>query len=114
MISNKIIKNFPKSFLLEDMRGTKLIRTDEKELFDVVKYLKDELKISLLLDITAIDHLHSSNPPSSRFELIYLFRSKEFTLTFALSVLVKDPKQGIKSIVSLYQSANWLEREVYD
>jgi len=114
MISNKIIKNFPKSFLLEDMRGTKLIRTDEKELFDVVKYLKDKLKISLLLDITAIDHLHSSNPPSSRFELIYLFRSKEFTLTFALSVLVKDPKQGIKSIVSLYQSANWLEREVYD
>ena len=109
MILNKIKENFPNSSFIKD---SQLIRIDEKELFDVVKYLKEELGILLLLDITAIDHLYSSNPPSSRFELIYLFRSKEFTLSFGLNVLLKEQK--IKSITSLYKSANWLEREVYD
>ncbi len=68
----------------------------------------------LLLDITAIDNLHKSHPPMTRFELVYVLRHKDFKLLRLYKVPVADPKIGVITVTSLFASADFAEREVYD
>jgi NADH-quinone oxidoreductase subunit C/D len=84
------------------------------ELFETLKKAKEELGFSLLLDITAVDNLHKPRPSSSRFELVYILRHSEFEETLIYKVAVSDPEIGVDSIASLFASADWAEREVYD
>jgi NADH-quinone oxidoreductase subunit C/D len=84
------------------------------KLFETIKNAKEKLGYTLLLDITAIDNLHKSHPSSSRFELIYILRHSTFKETLIYKVPVEDPELGVDSISSLFGSAEWAEREVYD
>jgi len=86
----------------------------EEELFETIKRAKETLGYTLLLDITAIDNLHKSHPSSTRFELVYILRHSAFKETLVLKVLLRDETQGVKSISSLFESAEWAQREVYD
>lgn len=87
---------------------------ESSKLFETIKNAKEELDYAFLLDITAIDNLHKSHPSSSRFELIYILRHSAFQETLMYKVAVKDPEIGVDSISSLFSSAEWAEREVYD
>ncbi|HIP18004.1 MAG TPA: NADH-quinone oxidoreductase subunit C, partial [Sulfurovum sp.] len=69
---------------------------------------------TLLLDITAIDNLYKSHPPLTRFELVYILRHENFKDLLVYKVPVKDPDVGVESVSSLYASADWAEREVFD
>ena len=71
-----------------------------------------ENDFSYMLDITAIDYLNYPKTPSARFELIYLIRHKNFL--YHIKINAFTPTCKVDSIVSLYESANWLERETYD
>ena len=84
------------------------------KLFETIKNAKEELGFTFLLDITAIDNLHKSHPSSTRFELVYILRHSTFTETLMYKVAVEDPEIGVDSISSLFGSAEWGEREVYD
>ena len=84
------------------------------ELLETITTAKEELGFTLLLDITAVDNLHKSHPPFTRFELIYILRDSEFKKTLIYKVAVEDPEIGVASISSLFGSAEWAEREVYD
>ena len=96
------------------MGETPLLSIESAELFKAVTYVKEQMGFSLLLDITAVDNLDFTHPTSTRFELIYLFRHDDFAQTLALKLPVFDPEIGVESIVSLYEVADWLEREVWD
>jgi len=87
---------------------------NESELFATIKRAKETLGYTLLLDITAIDNLHKSHPSTSRFELVYILRHAAFKETIMFKVLVSEETQGVESISSLFDSADWAEREVYD
>ena len=67
-----------------------------------------------LLDITAIDHLNKTRPPKTRFELVYVLRHKDFKQVRIYKAGVDDVQVGVESIMSLFGSAEWAEREVYD
>ena len=82
------------------------------ELFETIKRDKEELGFTFLLDITAIDNLAKARPSSNRFELIYILRHREFLETRIYKVFLEE--EEIQSISSLYESADWAEREVYD
>ncbi len=84
------------------------------DLLETITTAKEELGFTLLLDITAVDNLHKSHPPFTRFELIYILRHSEFKETIIYKVAVEDPEIGVASISSLFGSAEWAEREVYD
>ena len=84
------------------------------ELFETLKNLKEREGFTLLLDITCVDNLHKSHPSSSRFELVYIVRHKSFQSTKILKVEVKYPEAGVETVSTLYASADWAEREVYD
>lgn len=66
-------------------------------------------RLSILFDIYALDF------PSKlkRFLLIYGFQSTLFTLKLYVQLKVSI-KQNIESVISLYSSSGWLEREIYD
>jgi len=100
---------------IDSMLGGKvMISIPSSDIHSVVEYLKDELGYHMLLDITAVDNLLLPHPSSSRFELVYIFRDREFETTLSIKVRIKDVSKAIDSITDLYEIANWLEREVYD
>ncbi|MCO4844701.1 MAG: NADH-quinone oxidoreductase subunit D [Sulfurovum sp.] len=89
-----------------------LIESDT--LIETITNAKEELGFTLLLDITAIDNLNKSHTTSSRFELIYILRHCEFKDTVTYKVSVLDEKIGVPTLSSLFSSAEWAEREIYD
>jgi len=90
------------------------ITVESAKLFSTIKHAKEELGFTLLLDITAIDTLNKSGPSSERFELVYILRHSKFIETIIYKVAVEDDAMCVDSISSLFSSADWAEREVYD
>ena len=88
-----------------------LVETDEKDLIDVVQFLKsnENCKFRQLIDIAGVDYPENEK----RFELVYLFLSHEYNTRIKL--LIKfQLDQIINSITKIFPSANWMEREVFD
>ena len=88
-----------------------LIEINENDLIDVVQFLKsnDDCRFKKLIDIAGVDYPEDEK----RFNLIYLFLSHENN--FRIKLLVKfQINQIITSIVKIFPSANWMEREVFD
>lgn len=69
-------------------------------------------RLELLVDMTAIDYLHQ---PSAlrRFAIVYLLRDRLFSSVITLKIDV-DETLAVDSIASLFKSANWAEREIWD
>ncbi|MBD1146394.1 NADH-quinone oxidoreductase subunit C [Pelagibacterales bacterium SAG-MED28] len=91
--------------------GELLIGINEKDLIDVVQFLKlnENCKFKQLIDIAGVDYPENDK----RFELIYLFLSHENNTRIKL--LIKfEINQIINSITKIFPSANWMEREVFD
>ncbi|MEA1914994.1 MAG: NADH-quinone oxidoreductase subunit D [Campylobacterota bacterium] len=89
-----------------------IIQSDE--LVQKITQAKDELGFTLLLDITAVDNLNKQPKSSTRFELIYILRHKDFQSLKMFKVPVANEKIGVATLCNLFTSANWAEREVYD
>ena len=87
---------------------------ESSKLFETIKDAKENKGFTLLLDITAVDNLNKAYPASTRFELVYILRHSEFKETITYKVSVLDEEIGVESISSLFGSAEWAEREVYD
>ena len=88
-----------------------LIKVDEKDIVDVVQFLKsnDNCKFKQLIDIAGVDYPDNEK----RFELVYLLLSHENNLRIKL--LIKfETGQSINSLTKIFPSANWMEREVFD
>jgi len=90
------------------------ISVEGSTLFTTIKNAKEQLGFTLLLDITAVDNLNRSYPTPSRFELIYILRHETFKEVQLYKVAVLDEEVGVESVSSLFGSAEWAEREVYD
>lgn len=76
---------------------------------DVIRFLRDEEQFDFLTDLTAVDH---PNDPA-RFELVYILYS--FPRNERIRVKTRaGENEPVRSIVSIFEGANWLEREVYD
>ena len=88
-----------------------LIEVDEKDIIDVVQFLKsnENCKFKQLIDIAGVDYPDNEK----RFQLVYLFLSHEYNLRVKL--LIKfETDQSINSLTKIFPSANWMEREVFD
>jgi NADH-quinone oxidoreductase subunit C len=113
----KIIEKFVNSELSSKIQNSiieydeLLIEIDEKNLIEVVQFLKsnENCKFRQLIDIAGVDYPENEK----RFELIYLFLSHE--LNVRIKILIKfQLDQSINSLTKTFPSANWMEREVFD
>tara|TARA_B100000941_G_C28431274_1_gene514356 strand:+ start:156 stop:749 length:594 start_codon:yes stop_codon:yes gene_type:complete len=84
---------------------------DSKDLTEVITFLKnnEKTKFKQLIDITAVDYPENDQ----RFKMIYFFLSHEFNSRVNVEFSIKE-NEIINSLTSIFPSANWMEREVFD
>ena len=87
------------------------ISIDQEDLLDVITFLKTNknTKFRQLIDVTAVDYPENAK----RFKLVYLLLSHEFNNRIKINYSVSE-NEIINSIVKIFPSANWMEREVFD
>jgi len=100
-----IIKRF--EFYKNDI----IIEIDKKDLLKIITFLKyhTNAQFNLLSYITAIDYLKNSN----RFAIIFDLLSYSFSTRIRIKLFIKE-LEILESICSIFKSANWHEREVWD
>lgn len=87
--------------------------------FDIVKVLfflhnNSSFQFKILTDITVIDYIFSPDiiiKSQGRFCVVYNLLSVSRNTRLFVKVFIND---YILSVINIYYSANWLEREVYD
>jgi len=87
------------------------IYINKEDLIDVTLFIKtnQETKFRQLIDITVVDHPENNQ----RFEIVYLFLSHEFNQRIILKYSISE-NEVIPTLTSIFPSANWMEREVFD
>ena len=85
---------------------------DPVRVVEVLRLLRDdrELEFEMLMDLTAVDYLGEE----PRFEVVYHLYSIARNHRVRIKARVSEARPEIDSVVSLYASADWMEREVWD
>src|SRR5690625_5489533 len=76
----------------------------------IANFLKEELDYTFLSDVFGIDRYTSDE----RFEVVYNLISLKNRARIFLKVRCNEENPEVDSVVSVWKSANWNEREVYD
>ena len=88
-----------------------LVEVNTSDLINIIQFLKsnDNCKFKQLIEIAGVDYPEDEK----RFKLVYLLLSHEKNLR--IKILINfETKKKITSIVKIFPSANWMEREVFD
>ena len=83
---------------------------DCKEVVAVCDFAKRHLGFDYLIDISSIDN-YGSDP---RWTLVYHLRSLETAQEWRLLTHVSEEKSEVPSVLPVWRTANWHEREIYD
>ncbi len=91
--------------------GNIKITCSKNDLTKIVKSIKENknLKFNQLTDIVAVDYPSKKK----RFEVVYIFLSITFNYRIFLSINLSE-EETIDSLTSIFPSANWCEREIWD
>ena len=86
---------------------------------DILKFLKYEIDspYRMLFDLTAIDERQRVNrqgQPESDYTVVYTLLSMARNENLRIKVPLKEDQLSTPSIVEVWPSANWYEREVWD
>ena len=86
-------------------------KIDHEDLINVIIFLKSnqETNFKQLIDITAVDFPEDKK----RFKIVYLLLSHENNSRVIIEYLINE-NEVIPSVTSIFPSANWMEREVFD
>lgn len=79
----------------------------------ILSYLKFQLGFDMLAEITAVDYLEYEGA-ADRFGVVYVLLNTSTGERLVVKTFVNDPNPTLPSMYSLWKSADWLEREVYD
>jgi len=114
-------EKFPEALLYtqetKDEFPTLWIRANQ--IVQLLGFLKNEVDLpyKMLYDLTAIDEqprLHREGQPESSFTIVYQLLSFERNSFLRLKVPLPAQEPSLPSITTVWPSANWYEREVFD
>ncbi|MCA1664339.1 MAG: NADH-quinone oxidoreductase subunit C [Myxococcales bacterium] len=97
-------------------RGDDTLVVDPARIADVMKTLRDdpELAMAFLVDLTAVDYFGRE----PRFEVVYHLKSFKTGARLRVKAPLAEPEDGgnpaIDTVVPLWATANWMERETWD
>jgi NADH/F420H2 dehydrogenase subunit C len=80
---------------------------DREHLVAVCRFLRDQLGFDLLSCVSGVDML-------DHLETIYHVRATTRNQIIQLKVRLDHERASVESVVSVWPTANWLERETYD
>jgi len=84
----------------------------KEQVVDVMRFLRDDpvLAFDMLTDLTCVDYLGET----PRFEMVYHLYSVAKNHRLRVKARVAEDACEIETLVPLWASANWMEREVFD
>jgi NADH-quinone oxidoreductase subunit C len=93
-----------------EFRGETSVAVAREHIAAVCLFLKTECGFDLLTDLSGIDH-YGEEP---RYEVEYLLYALAQRCHLRLKVRVPEEDPAVDSVTSVWQTANWHEREAFD
>ena len=107
----KIETRFQNNILLKNSFRDELSLTVTKDsLIEIMTFCKNDLGFDYLVDLTAVDNL-GTNP---RYEVVYELYSYSDSCHLRIKAGVDESEREVSSVVGLWPTANWHEREAFD
>jgi NADH-quinone oxidoreductase subunit C len=120
MISEQVRQDYPLAAAIEEKNGDWItgetvhagqlaLYVEPSAIADVCRFLQARFQCRLS-GVTAVDWY----PLEPRFEVVYLLHSIEQNLRIRLKCKLGGEDPWIDSVCSVWEGANWYEREVFD
>lgn len=112
-ISEVLAKEVPNSgATFTEFRGDTVLHVKKEHIVQVCHHLKtnEELRFQLCEDVTAIDWATRKD----RFSIVYHIFSLPLSFRLRITTVVDEHDCHVDSVTSVWKTANWHEREVYD
>ena len=110
---SSIASSYPDSFIdTAEFRDDLTLLLKKKDVFEIMKFLKEseETAFDFLVDITAVDCFKIGG--DERFAAIYHLHSHTYYHRLRVKVWVPEDDMNIPTMLPLWKSADWMEREV--
>ena len=93
-------------------RDEHTIRIKREHLLEVSRFLKEDpaAQFNFLSDLCGVDYMGRE----PRFEVVYHLYSMEHKHRLRMKVSLSESDLSIPSVVSIWKTANWHERECFD
>lgn len=105
-------QDFPQA-VVSQFHGQTRLCIPSGELPTLLMALKQRYEFDMLIDVTCVDYLNYRDAVD-RFGLVYVLLGTETNERLIVRTYLNEPDLTVPSAVPLWESANWLEREVYD
>ena len=111
-ILSKIKERLPGAVLdITEFAGEHILHVQGQDILKVLTELKDD-GFNFLADLTAIDNLTLGG--FERFAVSYHVLSHKTTERVTVKAYISEEKPSLPSVESLWKTADWQEREVFD
>ena len=109
----RLAERFPGSIIeTHSHRGNDTAVVKKEDILSIFKYLRDDeaLLYNFMMDLTVVDYLGKE----PRFEVVYHLYSLKYNRRVRIKARISESDTSIDSIVPIWISANWFEREAFD
>lgn len=116
-IAKMIEEKFPGEVLgTTTYAGQVGVMLKKERIKDICLFLRDEpgIRMDHLADLTAVDYSAYPGDSGPRFEVVYNLISTVHRHRIRLKVRIPEEEPRIDTVSSVWQTANWHERETYD
>lgn len=115
IVAERIQSKFSASIVhSEESYGMLSMTVKRENIFEIVKFLRDDadLQFNFMTDLCGVHY--PDNPAQTEFGVVYHLHS--WTNNFRLRLKIFFPRADVRvpSMVSLFATANWMERETFD
>jgi NADH-quinone oxidoreductase subunit C len=94
-----------------EFRGeSSVVVADAQQIVEVCQHAKNDLDFNYLVDISSVDN-YGDDP---RWTVVYHLRGLRNGCDLRLKTNVSEEKSKLPSVIGVWRTANWHEREVYD
>jgi len=109
-----LLKSRLANFKIEytNVNGTPALYINKEDILEVCKILKEDesLKFNSCVDALSVDRFEKKN----RFEMIYNLLSIDYNERLFIKIRLDSKKPEMESLMPVWKSANWYEREAFD
>lgn len=115
-IPEQVLQKFPQAVIANhDFRGDETVVIKKEALVSVMRFLKEDpgLDFNVLMDLSAVDY-STFGEPRTRFEVVYHLYSISKNHRVRIKVPVEEGDSVLPTVTTLWQAADWYEREVWD
>lgn len=97
---------------VEESYGMATLQVRKASIYEVIGYLKNEQSFTLLTDVCGMHF--PDNESEMQFAVVYHIHNLFENIRLRLRVFLPAENPEVDSMVGLFLSANWQERETYD